>query len=60
MSLPAQPVVKIRLGTGPSFGDPFILGDLNNGILGTNELASSAIQEIDISSQVRKISTKRS
>jgi hypothetical protein len=58
MTLPAFPVVKIRLGTGPSFGDPFILGDPDNGVLGTNELASSAIQEINISDQVRRISTR--
>ena len=58
MTLPATPVVKIRLGTGPSFGDPFILGDPDNGVLGTNELASSAIQEVNISDQVRRISTR--
>jgi hypothetical protein len=58
MTLPATPIVKIRLGTGPSFGDPFILGDPDNGVLGTNELASSAIQEINISDQVRRISTR--
>jgi hypothetical protein len=58
MSLPATPTVKIRLGTGPSFGDPFILGDPNNGVLGTNVLAPNAIQEINITDQVRKISTR--
>lgn len=58
MSLPAIPTVKIRLGTGPSFGDPFILGDANNGILGTNVLAPNAIQEINITDQVRRISTR--
>lgn len=58
MTLPAQPKVQIRLGTGPSFGDPLILGDLLDGILGTNILASSTIQEIDISTQVTRISTR--
>ena len=58
MTLPAQPIVKIRLGTGPSFGEPFILGDTENGILGTNELAPNTIQEIDITTQVRRISTR--
>ena len=57
MSLPATPTVKIRLGTGPSFGDPFLLGDPNNGVLGTNVLAPNAIQEINITSEVRRIST---
>jgi hypothetical protein len=58
MTLPCQPKVEIRLGTGPSFGDPLILGDLLDGILGTNILASSTVQEIDISDQVTRISTR--
>ena len=58
MSLPATPTVKIRLGTGPSFGDPFLLGDPDNGVLGTNVLAPNAIQEINITNQVRRISTR--
>jgi len=58
MSLPAVPTVKIRLGTGPSFGEPFILGDPNNGILGTNELAVNTIQEVNITNNVRRISTR--
>lgn len=58
MTLPAQPKVQIRLGTGASFGDPLILGDLLDGILGTNILASSTVQEIDISDLVTRISTR--
>lgn len=58
MTLPCQPKTEIRLGTGPSFGDPLILGDLLDGILGTNILASSTIQEIDISNLVTRISTR--
>ena len=58
MSLPADLTVKIRLGTGPSFGDPFLLGDPNNGILGTNVLAANAIQEINITNEVRRVSTR--
>jgi hypothetical protein len=58
VTLPAQPKVEIRLGTGPSFGDPLILGDLLDGILGTNILASSTVQEIDISNLVTRISTR--
>ena len=56
MSLPCTPVVKVRLGTGVSFGDPLVLGDPLNGILGTNVLGSAAIQVVDISSTVQRIS----
>jgi hypothetical protein len=58
MTLPCQPVVQIRLGVGASFGNPLILGDQLEGILGENILASSAIQVVDISSQVTRISTR--
>jgi hypothetical protein len=58
MTLPCQPVVQIRLGVGASFGNPLILGDQLDGILGENILASSAIQVVDISSQVTRISTR--
>lgn len=57
MSLPTVPVVQIRLGTGASFGNPLILGDQLDGILGTNVLASQAIQVVDISDDVFRIST---
>ena len=56
MTLPCQPIVKIRLGTGASFGNPLVLGDLANGILGTNVLGSSAIQVVDVSSTTQRIS----
>lgn len=55
MTLPCQPIVKIRLGTGASFGNPLILGDAANGILGTNVLASSAVQIVDVSSTTQRI-----
>jgi len=58
MSLPCTPVVKIRLGTGASFGDPLVLGDPLNGILGTNVLAPAAVQVVDISSLVTQISVR--
>ena len=58
MSLPCTPVVKIRLGTGASFGDPLVLGDSLNGILGTNVLGSAAIQVVDISTLVQRISVR--
>ena len=58
MSLPCTPVVKIRLGTGASFGDPLVLGDPLNGILGTNVLGAAAIQVVDVSNLVTQISVR--
>ena len=58
MTLPASPTVRIRLGTGVSFGDGFVLGSTTQGILGTNELASSSIEYIDVSPQVQQIATR--
>jgi len=58
MSLPCTPVVKIRLGTGASFADPLVLGDPLNGILGTNVLATDAIQVVDVSNTVQQISVR--
>ena len=58
MTLPAVPVTTIRLGTGPAFGDPLILGDQLDGILGTNVLASAAVQRINISDEVQRISIR--
>jgi hypothetical protein len=59
MTLPTVPVTTIRLGTGASFGDPLILGDALDGILGTNVLASSAIEVVDVSSTVQRISIRQ-
>ena len=56
MTLPCQPTVEIRLGTGVTFGDGFVLGSAVQGILGTNELAASIIATIDISNLVQRIS----
>jgi hypothetical protein len=58
MSLPCLPTVRIRLGTGATFGNQFVLGDLQNGILGTNVLAGSEIQVVDVTDTVRQISTR--
>ena len=55
MTLPCLPEVRIRLGTGPSFGSPFILSSAVEGILGTNTLASSTIQVADVTNQVQRI-----
>jgi len=59
MTLPAQPTVRLRLGTGPSFGNVLILGDELNGILGTNILGTSTSQIVDITSDVTNISIRR-
>ena len=58
MSLPCLPTVRIRLGTGVTFGNQFVLGDTQNGILGTNVLAGSEIQVVDVTDTVRQISTR--
>lgn len=59
MTLPAQPVVEIRLGTGAGFGDVLILGDTADGILGTNVLGTAVIQTVNVSSTVQQISIRR-
>lgn len=59
MTLPCQPVVQIRLGTGASFGDVLVLGDLSEGILGTNILGTSIVQVADVSSTTQRISIRR-
>lgn len=58
MTLPCQPVTTIRLGVGASFGDVLVLGDSIDGILGTNVLGSSVIEEVDISNLVQSISIR--
>ena len=58
MTLPCQPVVEIRLGTGVSFGDPLVLGDPLDGILGTNVLGTSVSQVVNVSNQVTQISLR--
>ena len=50
--------VTVDFSSGASFGYSFILGDPAHGILGTNVLADSASQVVDVSSQVGKISIK--
>ena len=50
--------VTVDFSTGASFGYSFILGDPAHGILGTNVLADSATNIVDVSSQAGKISIK--
>jgi hypothetical protein len=57
MTLPCIPEVRIRLGTGVTFGNVFQLGT-TDGKLGTNILASPAIKVIDITNTVQQISIR--
>jgi hypothetical protein len=57
MTLPCLPQVRIRLGTGVTFGNVFQLGTVD-GELGTNILGSSAIQVIDVTNTVQQISIR--
>ena len=58
MTLPCQPVVEIRLGVGASFGPVFQLGDAVHGRLGYNVLGTSAVEVVNISNQVTRISIR--
>lgn len=51
--------VEIDFSTGPSFAYPFILDDPFYGILGTNVLADALSDIVDITDQVRRVSTRR-
>lgn len=57
----AAPVigVEIDFSNGASFGYPFILDDINYGILGTNILADAAADIVNITDQVMAVSTRR-
>lgn len=59
MTLPATPKVLIRFGTGAGFGNVLVLGDTNNGILGTNVLGTSIAQSVDISQICTSITIRR-
>ena len=51
--------VEIDFSNGAAFGYPFILDDIDYGILGTNILADSAADIVDISDQVMSTSIRR-
>lgn len=55
------PVIKVEIdfSNGPSFAYPFILDDFSYGVLDTNILADGPLDLVDISDQVRKVSTRR-
>lgn len=60
--MPASPVIKayIDFSNGVAFvGQPFILDSVTNGILDTNQLASSANASVDISSLIWAVSIRR-
>jgi len=58
MPLPCQPVVKIRLGVGASFGPVLQLGDPVHGKLGENVLGTTAVQVVDVTSTTQRISIR--
>jgi hypothetical protein len=58
MSYPFSVQVTFDFSSGPTFGFPFVLDDPAHGILGTNVLADSASNVVDISNQVTNISIK--
>ena len=58
MSYPFSVQVTFDFSSGPTFGYPFVLDDPAYGILGTNVLADSASNVVDISSSVTNISIK--
>ena len=59
MTLPATPQVLIRFGTGASFGNALILGDTNDGILGSNVLGTTSVKPIDVTEFCNSISVRR-
>ena len=59
MTYPVSIDVTFDFSNGPVFGYSFTLDDPQHGILGTNVLADTVSDVVDISSQVGKISIKR-
>lgn len=59
MTLPATPKVLIRFGTGAGFGNVMVLGDANDGILGSNVLGTAVAETVDISQYCNSISIRR-
>lgn len=61
MSLPATLNVSLNFSSGATFGIPFTLDDIANGILDTNILSDSTTPAlvVDLTSQTRRISIRR-
>jgi hypothetical protein len=57
--LPAPVFVQLRFGGGPSFGNALILGDANEGILGSNVLGGLLVKPVDVTSLVQQVSIRR-
>lgn len=57
--IPATPKVEIRFGVGAGFANVLVLGDPNDGILGTNVLGTATTEIVDITNLVQRISTRR-
>ena len=51
--------IEIDFSNGPAFGYPFILNDSNFGILDENILADAPADIVDVTAQVRRVSTRR-
>ena len=51
--------IEIDFSNGASFGYPFILDDVNYGILGTNILADAPADIVTVTDQVMSVSTRR-
>jgi len=58
MAIPSLKV-EIDFSSGPSFGYPFLLDDAAYGILDNNILADAPSDVVDITDQVRRVSTRR-
>lgn len=61
MTLPAQIAVSFDFSSGATFGYPFVIGDVKNGILGTSQLGASTVPEpiVDLTPNVRQITINR-
>lgn len=61
MALPAQIAVSFDFSSGATFGFPFTIGDVKNGIIGVSQLASSTVPEpiVDLTPDVRQITITR-
>lgn len=59
MTFPAALTVTFRPTPQASFENAFVLGDANQGVLGTNVLGTSAEPAVDITNEVRQVSIRR-
>jgi hypothetical protein len=57
--LPAPVFVQLRFTGGPSFGNVLVLGNPNDGILGSNVLGTTSVQPVNITDIVQQVSIRR-